>query len=130
MLGRREAPLDGKVTPEMAMFIQLDELNGRLAEVADLLRQARSTGKQFTQVLAVTTVPQYVWFRAYGYTVYNDGAGAVFTGDTQNVVTVSPPNASLASGESDVVNLGSLQDVAFWIATSTGTATVRIRAVR
>lgn len=126
-----QRPPDGKVTPEMAMFIQLDELNGRLAEVADLLRSARSTGKQFTQVISVTDVPQLVWFVAYGYTMYNDGTGTVYTSDGPQVIAVAAQQAGLASGESDVVNLGALQAVQFWIATTAGaTATVRIRAVR
>ena len=116
--------LDAKVTPELAVFIQLDELNGRLSELTDLMEKMTSHGRRRTLKLSVTTTPQRVSFDAIGYGVYNDGTGTVYTDDTPNVDT---GGAGLNNNDMESVDLKIRQPVEFWIRTNTGTATVRVR---
>ena len=129
---KQEQRLDAKITPDLAIFIQLDELNGRLSKLTDLLEQMSAEGVRRTLVLLVTTTPQEVIFEAISYalvanTVAQGGGGAtVYTEDTANIDR-SANAAGIAAGESESVDLKRRQRVRFWIATASGTATVRVR---
>ena len=121
--------LEGKVTPEMAMFILLDEIAGRLAAVEGILKNQQAEGHFYNITLSVTAVPQEVRFKAFGYTLFNDGANEVYTSEQQNVDTGSRAGAIQAKA-SDQVSFGAIVDTRFWIACASGeTASVIIRVL-
>ena len=123
--------VDSKITPEMAIFIQLDELNGRLARLTDLTQDTIALGHRFTRLISVTDVPRKIAFQAIGYTMYNNGnsASAVYTTD-EGPQVMTGLEAGLDPGDSEYVSLRTRQEVVFWIQCAAGgTATVRIRAL-
>lgn len=126
-----QGKIDAKVTPEMATFIMLDELNTRMAEFVDLTKQAFAEGKERSWVVNVTPIPQEVEFFAKSYTLFNDGNSTVFTQEIGDgtLNTISTENAGLEAGDDESVQLGRKTLVRFRIACpSGGSAIVRIRA--
>ena len=119
--------VDAKVTPEMAIFVQLDELNGRIGQLTEMIDSTRAHGLRHTRIISVTDVPQIVVFDAIAYTLYNDGPNTVYTSD-QGPQVMTGVEAGLASGESDYVDLRRRQPTQFWVAcASAGTASLRLR---
>ena len=137
MIERRQ--LDGKVTPEAAQFIQLDDLNIRMGKMVKLLevltendikrQQREPLGIFWDRVVNVTTAPVEVTIDAVSYTLVNDGPATVYTDTSQQVFT-GASKAGLIAGESDNVQFGGRTRTTFWVATSSGTATLRIRGTR
>ena len=122
--------VDAKISPEMAMFVQLDEINGRLKNLTDLIETTTAEGKFFTRVISVTDQPHRINFKAFGYTLFNDGDDTVYTSDQGPQVDTGSITAGLEANEHDVVNFNKRAMVELWIACAAGgTATVRIRGI-
>jgi len=130
-------PEQAKVSPEVAIFIQLDEMTGRLAQLTELIEKQTAIGNRFTRTISVTDAPQRVAFEAIGYSLFNDGADpdpgdgtdTVYTSDSGPQVNTEW-EAGLKRGDSESVDLRIRQRVEFWIACAAGgTATVRLRAM-
>jgi len=131
--------LDAKVTPEVAQYIQLDDLNIRMAKMVKLLealaedaverKQLEPQGIIWDRVVSVSTSPVEVTITASSYTLVNDGPSTVYTDSSQQVVT-NAFKAGLTAGDSENALFGRVTRITFWAATSTGTATLRIRGTR
>lgn len=121
---------DAKITPEMAVFVQLDELNGRMAELTALIASTIPKGINFSvDPISVTDVPTEVRFDVIGYTLFNDGPNTIFTSDYGPAISTGG-ESGLESGDSDVKNLVAPRRVIFWIVCAAlETATVRIRGL-
>lgn len=129
MVEPRRRGVSGKISPEAAQLITMDEIAGRLADLYEQGERNVARGEPWTRVVAVTGTPTLIAFEAYSYTMFNDGPGTVFT-DPQNpqVSTTASVNAGLEQGDSEPVALGTRRDIRFWIACAAEeTATVRIR---
>lgn len=135
----QERRLDGKVSPEVAQFIQLDDLNLRVSKMVKLLeilasneerrQQLEPQGIFWDRVVNVSTVPVEVTIKAASYTLVNDGPATVYT-DSSQQVTTSANKAGLNAGDNDSAAFGRVTRVTFWAATASGTATLRIRGTQ
>ena len=122
------ASLDTKITPEMAIFIQLDELNGRLAKLTDVMDRMQARGIRTNKLVSVTDTPARIAFPAIAYSISNDGPNTIYTNDLSPDFPALINEAGLESGESEAIDLKSRQMVEFWIVTvAGGAATVRLR---
>ena len=102
-----------------------------LERIHAALIDGRPEGIEVKRVLSVTATPQLVELDVVSYTLFNDGANAVFTSASgPQMVTNSSFNPPLNSGDADAITFGRRTKVVFWIACATGeTATVRIRGM-
>lgn len=119
-----------ELPPDAHVFLQLNELNGRLEHLTRALVEDKPIGLEVNKVLHVTDQEQEVSFWAVSYTMYNDGTGSVYTQDkgTGTFAKDSTRNPPLRMNEPQVVNFGRRTNVNFLIACASGeTATVRIR---
>lgn len=119
--------IDVKVTPEVYQSILLDEIAGRLADIHAELQAQVPEGHIYSQPLTVMTIPQKVVFM-YSATIYNDGADDLYILEENR----SPASwdTPIKATESLVLDFKKRGQFTKWLVTLSGTATVRILALR
>lgn len=119
-----------RVTPEMAIFREMNELNARISQLSQAVRESQATGRRFNRVISVTSTPVMVEFDAYGYAMWNDGPNSVFTGDAGPDIPTDSLRAALEPHETEHLNFSRRLHVVFWLRCRDGeTASVRIRGL-
>jgi hypothetical protein len=111
------------------MVVLLDEIAGRLADVAERLDRAHAEGIVWSRTETATTA----WGGGYGgwrvVTVYNDGSADIYLVTNREERSGTPwleGHAPLKSGESVRLTSEKGKERNLWHITQSGTATVRM----
>ena len=114
-----------KVTPEVMMIVYLDEIAGRLAELQDALTEITAEGYLQSVKLNVSDSPVRFPFSAKHFSLYNDGASAVYVLGHDG----KPLSRDAELNKSGHLNIDfqTKRSRSFWfVCSSGGSATVRV----